>query len=74
MAKKVENNNLYFLKAHPRRLLLFFIPFAFFMIVLGNYALQNKVILPGFYQFENQEALKKPEQGNGCHKKRNPSS
>jgi len=28
------------------------------MLVLGNYALKNKVILPGFYQFENQEALK----------------
>ena len=58
MDKKVENNNLYFLKTHPRLLLLFFIPFALFMIVLGDYALKNKVILPGFYQFENQEALK----------------
>ncbi|MCP4670368.1 MAG: hypothetical protein GY857_03570, partial [Desulfobacula sp.] len=50
--------NLSFLKARPRVLFLFFIPFALFMILLGNYALKNKVILPGFYQFENQEALK----------------
>ena len=28
------------------------------MILLGDYALKNNVILPGFYQFENQEALK----------------
>ncbi len=51
-------NNLSFLKARPRFLFLFFIPFALFMILLGDYTLKNNVILPGFYQFENQEALK----------------
>ena len=58
MDKTVEKNNLSFLKTQLRILFLFFIPFAIFMLVLGNYALKNKVILPGFYQFETQRALK----------------
>ena len=46
------------LNIHPRLLFLTLIPVVFLLLVLGDYTLKNKVILSGFYQLENQEALK----------------